>query len=260
MRRYWIEEDKLNSGEVRLDGESFHHIVDVCRQTLGSKFEVITQGGQAHLVEIFDLQKKSALARVISSRMLPSPRAPYIDLYLSLPKLATFEMILEKSVELGVRQIWPFCSEFSFFRKPSMISRERRERWSKIVQSATQQSGRGDLMLVAECSRFEDLVAKLAPHHCLVAYEGEAKSSLKGLLQSKRKSGTAEKCSPEIWNLLVGSEGGFSKHEIDQLNARGFEPFTLGSQVLRVETACISLVAALKYEFDLFDSAEGDCL
>ncbi len=53
-----------------------------------------------------------------------------------------------------------------------------------------------------------------------------------------------------IW-LVVGSEGGFSFKEVEAFRQAGLEPVTIGPQVLRVETACIALVSALKYEFDL---------
>ncbi|MEK6627492.1 MAG: RsmE family RNA methyltransferase, partial [Bdellovibrionota bacterium] len=53
-----------------------------------------------------------------------------------------------------------------------------------------------------------------------------------------------------IW-IIVGSEGGFSEKEVLEMQQLGLNPVTLGSQVLRVETACMTLVSVLKYEFGL---------
>ena len=57
--------------------------------------------------------------------------------------------------------------------------------------------------------------------------------------------------SPEnVW-LIIGSEGGFSENEVEIMQKLGLDPVTLGPQILRVETACLTLVAVLKYVFGL---------
>ena len=53
-----------------------------------------------------------------------------------------------------------------------------------------------------------------------------------------------------VW-LIVGSEGGFSQNEVVSMQKLGLDPVTLGQQILRVETACLTLVAVLKYELGL---------
>lgn len=85
----------------------------------------------------------------------------------------------------------------------------------------------------------------------IFAYEGDSTLSIKECLNNMRAQGPASR--QNIW-LIVGSEGGFSYQEVEFLKQTGLEPVTIGRQVLRVETACIALVAALKYEFDLMKS------
>ena len=82
----------------------------------------------------------------------------------------------------------------------------------------------------------------------LFAYEGEGISAVKPFLQSKLAAATDK--PQDIW-LIVGAEGGFSAAEVQKLKALGLDPVTLGQQILRVETACLTLVSVLKYEFDL---------
>ncbi len=241
MRRYWVNEEKLGAEFVLIDGENFHHIVDVCRQGLGSRFEVLGRGREALLVEIVEVTKRSARARVISLRDLPLPQPPHVQLFISLPRLPTFELIIEKSVELAVSKVIPFCSDFSHFREPKLISPERRLRWEKIVRGATQQSGRGDLMPIEECRRFPEIMDDLNPAHTLFAFEGETPQTVRQFLRQSAPN-------QRTWNLVIGSEGGFSAKEVTLAEGRGFKPVSLGEQVLRVETACISLVSILKYE------------
>lgn len=145
----------------------------------------------------------------------------------------------------------PFFSEFSFVRKGEKISDNKIDRWDKIVRSATQQSGRGDLMSVQDPIPFEKMLEQINPkpgHVGLFAYEGASTYSLKDYCQ-KVKSEHPEGIS-DIW-IIVGSEGGFSHNEVKAFEKLGLYPVTLGPQVLRVETACMALLSALKYDFDL---------
>lgn len=264
LRRYWIESSQLHepSRQVTFTGDTFHHIFDVCRQSVGSKFEVLTEQSKAYFVEVTEHTKKNALAKILEERIIPPLPQPHIHLALSISRFPVMDAVMEKAVEMGVKSVVPFFSEHSFVRSNERISENKLERWDKIVKSATQQSGRGDLMKIYAPIKFSDLSAQINLNHenkGLFAYEGEATQSIKAYLESMRakpEQNTASRPAQgpgEIKNLwlVVGSEGGFSYKEVDELKAKGLEPVTVGSQILRVETACIALVSVLKYEFDL---------
>ena len=117
MRRYWIDKSQISGSQVQFTGDTFHHIFDVCRQTQGSKFEVLTEDSKAHLVEVISVQKKQATAQIIEERIIPPLKLPHIHLAMSIPRFNVFDSVLEKAVEMGVSSIVPFYSEFSFVRK-----------------------------------------------------------------------------------------------------------------------------------------------
>lgn len=248
MRRYWLDESSRQGELVDIEGEMFHHIIHVCRQDLGSKFEVIFGDGKAYLVEVIEQGKKKAVAKIIEERVMPKLKEPWIHLVLSMPKASKFEFILEKSVELGVSQVHPVISDFSFYKTKNHKALEKRERWLKIIQAATQQSARADKMQLSEVLEIEQVLEKFNQNTDamgLFAYEGEAsfvwKEALQGLKSSRKK---------EIW-IFVGSEGGFSNQEVELFSKFGLKAMTMGKQVLRVETACVALVSSIKYEFEL---------
>lgn len=240
----------FQGSEVEITGDVFHHIFDVCRQAQGSKFEVLGDGKKAHLVEVTSVSKKSATAQILESRDLPVPSKPHIVLALSVPRFPVMEAVVEKAVELGVHRIEPFFSDFSFVRKSQSLPENKIDRWSKIIISATQQSGRGDLMTIAEAQDLEALLSKFnrtGKTRGLFAYEGSSTLSIKKALESPK--GHLKENLEEFW-VFVGSEGGFSHNEVEIFKHHGLESVTLGDQVLRVETACIALLAILKYELD----------
>ncbi|WP_415063243.1 RsmE family RNA methyltransferase [Bdellovibrio sp.] len=251
MRRYWIEKKDLFQDQVNFSGDVFHHIFDVCRQEVGSKFEVLTEDSKAYFVEVLQVTKKTALARILEERSIPPLKEPHVHLALSISRFPVMDAIMEKAVEMGVASIQPFFSEFSFLRKGEKLSDNKIERWDKIIKSATQQSGRGDLMKVLPpipCEKISNLINPSAGSVGLFAYEGPSTLSIKDYV-SKVKSEHPQGIK-EIW-IIVGSEGGFSHREVEEFQKLGLHPVTLGPQVLRVETACMALVSVLKYDFDL---------
>lgn len=253
VRRYRIPPDAAQDDNFLIEGDVFHHIVDVCRQGLGSKFELLDDAGFAHLVEITELQKKRATAHKISSRELPRPRKPHIHLALSVPRFNVLEDVLEKAVELGVTDIHLFFSKFSFVRDEDKISPSKWERWKKIVLSSTQQSGRADLMRLHAPIPLENLLTQInlsGGDWGLMAYEGSTKTSVSEALAEASKNAPHQSLD-RVW-AFIGSEGGFSESEAAELESKGLKAATLGDQVLRVETACITMVSVLKYEFGHF--------
>lgn len=253
MRRYWVDESKIQQDKVLLTDETFHHIIDVCRQDIDSKFEILSHG-QAHFVQVIEIKKRQAVCQILETRKVEALKKPHLVLALSLPKFPTMDAVIEKAVEMGVSRIQPFLSDFSFLKKKSRLPVGKEERWQKIILSATQQCGRGELMTLSPLIEFEQLQGAFNPQDKklgLFAYEGESPVDIKAYLSAKSSQDLEE-----IW-LFVGSEGGFSPTEVQAFKSWGLEAVTLGDQVLRVETACITLAAVLKYEFELMKSAGG---
>lgn len=248
MRRYWLAEDKITEDNVVLDGETFHHICTVCRQGLGDRFEVLTKQ-KAYFVEIIHMAKKNGVAKVLEVRDIQQLKKPHIHLALSLPKFGTLEKVIEKSVELGVHSLHLFSSDYSFMKPKAGELQKKMDRWGKIIQGATQQTGRGELMNLTESVPLRVL---LESQFCseralgLLAYEGEGPLNLKSQLENGSQN------QDEIW-IFVGSEGGFSQEDLKLFKDYKLLPVSLGDQVLRVETACVTLVSILKYGLGHFD-------
>jgi 16S rRNA (uracil1498-N3)-methyltransferase len=249
MRRYWIETEQidLTNRTVQLDGEIFHHIFDVCRQQKGSKFEVIVSG-KAYFVQVTEVSRKTAVAEILEERILSPLPHPPIKLALCIPRFPVLEAILEKSVEMGIHTVQLLSSDYSFIKSSEKISEGKWDRWKKIIVSGTQQSGRGELMTLSGPRPLRHFVQELDPQSkslCLFGYEGDAVMTLKEYLRPQ-----AARDWSEAW-VIVGGEGGFSSQEAEDLKNQGIQSVTLGEQILRVETACITLVSILKYELGL---------
>jgi len=255
MRRYWIEKKMLHEDFITFKDELFHHIFDVCRQEVGQHFEVLTEDSKAYLVQVISKTKKQAQAKILEAREIQKLPRPHLHIGLSISRYHVMDSIIEKAVEMGVQSILPFCSDFSFIRKASHLPDGKLDRWKKIVISASQQSGRGELMQIHQPIDWINIFEFINPKPtdlCLFAYEGVGTLSIKDYLEVKKTKvlNNTSQLAENIW-IIVGSEGGFSEKEVLEMQRLGLNPVTLGSQVLRVETACMTLVSVLKYEFGL---------
>ncbi len=246
MRRFWLENSNWVNERQTLSGDLFHHLRDVCRFGVDDKFELL-HGGEAYFVRVVQVDKRQMEVERLETRPIPALPRPHIHLALSLPKFPKVDWIVEKSVELGVKAIHPFVSDFSFTREVRQVPEAKMERWRKLIRQAAQQSGRGELMSMEEVCTLEQILAQINQKKDVLGlfpYEGECPTTLKAHLRA-----LPHRDFSEIW-LVVGSEGGFSHNEVKVIAQAGLTPVTLGAQVLRVETACVALASILKYEFE----------
>lgn len=244
MRRYSLSETYLNVEEkvITLEKDSFHHICEVCRNKKGSKFEVLIKE-KAYLVEITKCFKKKAIATILEEREITKLKKPFLHLVLSMPKFSVFEAILEKSVEMGVSEIHLLATSNSFVKSASKISVGKYNRWKKIISSSMSQSARSTPLSLHSLSSRNEVVARLKLQNIsgITAYVNSSNS-----FSSVIKPFKVPTC--ENLAMYVGSEGGFTQEDISFFKSQGILDFSLGEQVLKVETACLFLISLVKYE------------
>jgi len=242
--RFWIDRASLKEDHFLIKGSLYHHICRVCKIKKGEKFELYCEGAQKYEVFLDQVSKESAQAQILASHPVPALKKPYLNLALSLCKPAVFESALERSVQMGVKRVQPFFSELSFFKKKSALSPARRERWQRITQSALAQTGRTEELEISELTALSQLKIP-AEDRALIAYES-SQNNLKDIL-SKEKSPPGQ-----IW-LFIGSEGGFTLRELEafQKIRPSAQLFSMGNQILKVETAVLFGLSVLKYHYSL---------
>jgi 16S rRNA (uracil1498-N3)-methyltransferase len=274
MRRYWVD-DTLEVGiPFAIAGELFKHVHIVCRQGVGDEFELLPsmrahksksskagdekaasmQEAYLYKVKVKDIFRHTMVVEVISQRSIPLLPKPHIHLALSLPKVKTLEDVVEKIVELGVYSLIPFYSEFSFFKSKDRID-EKSQRLRKIVTSACQQSARAEELIIHSTKSLDDVLKMYADSQkpensrAFAFYEGKAQS-LSDYWSKVDIDLKSKDAISDIW-IFIGSEGGFSNSEIQKFKDFNIPSLSLGEQVLRVETACVSIVSVLKYKYGL---------
>ena len=145
----------------------------------------------------------------------------------------------EKATELGVTHITPLMGQRSVVRLTGERAEKRRAHWKAIAVGACEQCGRNRLPLI-------DTPLDLA-HWLRGQYgaEGADNDALKPrqLILSLMATTSAGEAPVQPSNrtcVLIGPEGGFTPEEEQLAMAHGFSPYSLGSRVLRTETAAIT--------------------
>ena len=206
----------------------------------GEAFTVSAPDGQLFRARLMELRAGSA-SMTAFEEMGMVEKGPEILLMQALPERERMETIIQKATELGVSTILPFKSEKSISLGELDLRQKRSHNWGEIARKAAKQSRRLDIPEVKAYRSFEEALTEANSSGLkLLLWEG-AKIELKDLLKR-----TALPIASAA--ILTGPEGGFSAQEIKVAIESGFIGVSLGSRVLRTETAAIFATGLLRYE------------
>lgn len=250
MRRFFISEEQskqAEQGTVTLVGSDVNHIVHVLRMGKGDPLILNTTDGQELCCVIETIGDATVGCRVVSVAVNQTEPRVRVTLLQGIPKGEKMELIVQKSVELGVCSIVPILTERTVMRfHTPQDAVKKQQRWQKIAEEASKQCGRGIVPTVQPVCSLEEAL-KAIPERTLrlVAYENERENSLKERIRNAAMEDNIEDIA-----VFIGPEGGISAKEFALMKACGFKSTSLGRRILRTETAGISVLAALRYEFE----------
>ncbi|MBE5737006.1 MAG: 16S rRNA (uracil(1498)-N(3))-methyltransferase [Clostridiales bacterium] len=238
MHNFFIDKTNIIGDLVNIDGEHFNHILNVLRMRVGDEF-LVTFDQSCHLCQIKEIFQTSLTAQITQRDYLDSNLS--IDLYLfqGLPKSDKLELIIQKAVELGVKEIIPVQMERSIAKIEQNKVKQKTQRFNAIAQSAAEQSKRTIIPQVLEPLSFTLALEKAKELDLLlVPYENQ-----KGILSTKEALSLIKK--GDKVGVIIGPEGGFSPNEIALAEKDGGKLISLGKRILRTETAAITALSML---------------
>jgi 16S rRNA (uracil1498-N3)-methyltransferase len=248
MRRFFVTPEAIQADSITLQGDDYHHLVNVLRQKIGDKIEVKDGHGNTYFCQIGKVGKETAELLIITRKEDPSSSPIQVTLAQSLPKNPKLDWIIQKTTELGVNQIIPVIGDRSV---PDIAKKadKKQERWQKIAEAAAKQSGRPTVPEVIKPMSFKETL-KLAVGFelALFFYELEKDVTLKACLEAYLKANP--KKHPVKILIFVGPEGGYSHKEVELAKASNLTFVSLGKNILRTETAPITILSNLNFFFD----------
>ncbi len=233
-KRFFITNENINNDTITLTGEEHNHLSRVLRLPVGAEVECFADGDNLYNCEITSITKQFTALKILSTYDCSANPKENVTLFQALPKGEKLELIIQKTSELGIAEIVTFTSNFTIAK----TNDNKLPRLEKIAVSAAKQCGRTRLIKLSPTITFKQMLERLKDYDVVIfANETEDKGGVHNLIHNGLKIA-----------LIVGSEGGFSSQEIEQIKAMGAKSISMGRRILRAETAAISLSACVLYE------------
>lgn len=226
--RVYIHKSLILNEPVKLDREATHHLLNVLKIRNGQIIHAFDGSGGYYESELIVENKKSLV--ILPEKFVKDDRESPLKITLvqALAKGQKMDLIIQKSVEIGVYRIVPLITEFSNVKLDQDRIENRLQHWRKIIVSACEQCGRNVLPEISppieldEWIKLDENSTKLI----LIPVQGRSIDEL------NNKNGDV--------TLICGPEGGLSDSEVDICIQAGYQALTLGPRVLRTETAAVA--------------------
>ena len=238
MIRFFIE--NISDNNYTLKGEDAHHAIKSLRVKIGENIILCDKNSFEHICKVEKISKDEVLLSAIKSQKNTSESNIKITLYQALTKNDKMDLVVQKSVELGVFKIVPIETS-RCISKPSEKSISKKiERWQKIAKEAAKQSGRGIIPNISSPLKLDEAISKIKDYDKSLVFYENGGEKIKNSLKTYDKN----------ISIFIGPEGGFETEEIDKLKSFGATISTLGTRILRTETASLAAISVITNLFD----------
>jgi 16S rRNA (uracil1498-N3)-methyltransferase len=245
MHRFYLPPKNCAGNSLRLDGREAHHALKVLRVKYGELVAVLDGAGNEFLCTVENCSRDAVTLSVSLKNFKPPPSCS-ITLLVAVPKGKIIEGIIQKSVELGAHRVVPVLSERVVTQLDGESGEHKREKWQQVAIEAIKQCGAVWLPEIETPVTIEQFLAR----------KEKFDLSLVGSLQKERRHPREvfrefEKQNgrlPKIVGVWIGPEGDFTLDELKAIQNSCAFPISLGSLVLRVETAAVYCLSVLNYE------------
>jgi len=241
MSRFYAPKENVKGDSIYIDGDEARHILNVMRLGEKDKVVVFDGTGREYTGFVKKVKAKSLIVEIISTKTPMQDTLPEITLAQALPKKGKMDYIVEKATELGVRRIAPVLSERTVVKIEPEKMGEKTDRWQKIARETAKQCGRTDIPEVKAPEKFYNAIDAVNEFDmALVACLSEDTIRLKSAI-SDFKAGKII--------VFIGPEGDFTPEEIAMAGNTSCKLVSLGSRVLKSDTAGLFALSILNYEF-----------
>lgn len=214
----------LKEKEIKIsDYKIINQIKNVFRYQKGNEVVLLDNLGDEAFAEIKKINSEEIvfeIKKVFKNQNTPKNK---VALYSSVLKKENFELVVQKTTEIGINDIYPLLSA------RTVKQNIKEDRLLKIIQEASEQSERGTIPILHDPIKLGDAVKNINKNELNILFDhsGESISTWKSNIQTERI------------NIFVGPEGGWEENEINLAKENGFKITSLGKLNLRGETAVI---------------------
>ena len=246
MPKFFINKEDIKENTIKISGQDAAHISKVLRTEVGETLTLCDGCGTDFFAQVTSVSKEEVSLKI--KEVLPCLAEPEISvtLFQGIPKQGKMDYIIEKCTELGISRIVPVATKRSVVKIDDKKSEVKKlERWRKIAAESVKQCGRGRIPEITDVMTFSEAIDfSKSLDLTIAAYECERDTSIKSALAEKK---------PKTIGVFIGPEGGIDDKEVKMLKDADIQTITLGTRILRTETAGHTVLTAIMYEYNEFE-------
>ncbi len=247
MHRFYLPPEECEGDLLRLSERESHHAIHVLRMKRGDEAIVLDGAGTVFDCEVAEIGKRCLTVKVLK-KTFREKLPDQITLVQAIPKGKAMEGIVQKATELGAHRIVPLISERTNVLLGEDTAAAKQEKWQLTAIEAVKQCGSPWITTVAEPVTLKSLLDRKEKFdlNLIASLESDSVHPRKAISDFVRNHNHI----PNTTCVWIGPEGDFSPSEYLSARELGAVPISLGSLVLRSETAAIYCLSILNYEFE----------
>ncbi|OGR21136.1 MAG: rRNA methyltransferase [Desulfobacula sp. RIFOXYA12_FULL_46_16] len=240
MQKFILPEIFQAPSKGTISGQDARHMVKVLRLKKGAALEISNGRGKDFSARIAAASVDRVELEIIEELSSAMESSVHITLCSGMLKDNKMDLVIKYATQLGIREWIPFFSERSIPSPDAKRMEKRVERWESIARESLKQCRRSRLPEIRRPLDFETVLTLTGSSDIKLAFWEKASARL-AALQRQDDAG-------RIF-ILIGPEGGFSDHEIELAQQKGFVSWSLGPRILRAETASIASCTLIQHIF-----------
>ncbi len=251
MPKFFVENNQIKNDTIYIKDKDVNHIKKVLRKNIEDEITICNEDTkQDYLCKITNIEENEITCKILKELETNVESNIEVSIFQGLPKADKMELIIQKSVELGVHDITPIEMKRCVVKLKEKDKTKKIERWQKISEVAAKQCGRNYIPKINNIENLKEISEKIKDYDTvLVAYEEEKENTLKNELKLLKKDNQENNKKIKI-AIVIGPEGGIDKEEINALEKNGAKIITLGKRILRTETVALNVLSIIMYELE----------
>ncbi|WP_066872424.1 RsmE family RNA methyltransferase [Clostridium mediterraneense] len=242
MHKFFTPAELFTDTHAVIRGDDVKHIYKVLRVTKGEKVAINNLCGEEFLGEIEEVNKQEVIVKILEKFDTNNESNLEIYLFQGMPKASKMDLIVQKGVELGIKEFIPVITSRVDVKLKGEF--KKLDRLNKIALEASKQSKRSHIAKILEPISFDEALSEMKEMDLIVVpYENATGYGVKSMARA-----IGDKDIQKI-AVVIGPEGGFEEEEIEMLKNIDAHIVTLGPRILRTETAGFTCSSLLQYEF-----------
>lgn len=239
LQRLFIRQPLSPDTKIIIEGPQAAYLIHVLRMRKGSEILLFNGHEGEWFAQLIAIEKRTVVLKPIHQERHQTVSSDLICCFAPL-KHARLDYMVQKAVEMGVSVLQPVITQHT------QVTRINKARIEANIIEASEQCG---ILFIPKCEAavsLEDLLAHWKETHALFfCDEALSPHDLFPLLKQHITTPLG---------VLIGPEGGFSEDERAFLKQYPFViPISLGSRVLRSDTAAVAALAVINAARNLFN-------